>query len=172
MARPLIRIEPIIPAEKNFPLNRWDRFEKLVTAYMTGPLDKMLVDEFNKTIKNWTAPPRFVSTFTRPRGVMWQLTVDPKGPGTLKWTRVSGGVRGHRIVPRGPWLLRFQHDYKPHTKPGGKWGGPGSRSGQWVQTPETRWPGIKAREFSLEIKKRKEKIIRAQFEAILRKAFH
>lgn len=170
MARTLIRIEPIVPAEKEYPLNRWTRFEKLCVAYMSGPLNKMLIDEFNKTIKNWDAPPTFIGTFSRPRGVSFQLVVDPKGPGTLKWTRVSGGVKGHRIKPRGPWLLNFQPKYKPHTKPGGKWGGPGSYEGH-AQAAEVKWPGIKPREFSLEIKKDKEKEIRTAIEAIIRKAF-
>lgn len=175
MARTLIRFAPIVPAERNFPLNRYTRFETLITAYMTGPLERMLKRDFEATVENWSGPPNFVSKFTRPRGTSWQLVIDPKGRGTLKWTRVSGGVKAHDIVPRGPWNLRFQRNYTPHTRPKGKWGGPGSRSGNTVVTPMVsarRWGGIKPREFSLVIKEKREKKIHAEFEAILKAAFH
>ncbi len=90
------------------------------------------------------------------------------------FARVSEGVKGRVIVPRSnnpTGKLHFQEHYTPHTRPGGKWGGSGARSGDWITARSTNWPGIKARKFNEIIGQKREREVFLTVYRILKDAY-
>lgn len=148
-----IKIEPIYPKEKNFPLSKLDKLEKALSNWLRVDVAKELQDEFEKTVAGWRRRPQFPSTFKSGRGL--SVHVGPKGKNTLKWQRISGGTGPRTIVPRDPSaVMSFPADYAPKTQPGGPFGGPGTKSGTIIRTKvvgRVTPHRIKPREFSKHI---------------------
>lgn len=177
-----IKIIPILPKNKDFPMNQWATFEKLLEVYMRGKLANDLKKDMDKTTEKWSHAPTMSTRFTRPHRDFW-LTVLPSGRNTLLWKRVSRGTKPHMIVARGivgkkgyfgrpgKVELVFPREYDPHTTPGGKTGGPGRRYGDIVRVPSVSHPGIEPRHFEEHIiAKRKNGIVRS-IALIARQAF-
>lgn len=61
------------------------------------------------------------------------------------------GAKEHPIVPRGPWLLRFQTGYAAKTVPGKLISRRGGASGEYVQAAAVMHPGFEPRRFSTTI---------------------
>jgi hypothetical protein len=169
-----IRFEPIIPKDRNWPVSKWERFEKELWTYLDKDLGYTLTKEFEKTTKNWNHAPKYEKKVYRRYSSQIALHVYPSGRYTTQWRRVSAGVRGHQIVPRqdnASGKLHFQESYTPHTRPGGKWGGPGRKYGTWRHPVLVNWPGIKPRHFAKEIAKKIEKRAGREIQAIASKVF-
>lgn len=65
------------------------------------------------------------------------------------------GTRPHVIRPKQPGgRLAFQAGYQPHTRPIGRYGGPGQATGNTVFAKEVQHPGFPPRKFSERINKR------------------
>lgn len=120
-----------------------------IQAALEGPVEKLLVDSFEKRVQGWSGPPTFKGELTASTRV-FSLLVAPKGKGKIKWERVSGGTDGHYIGVRRARALLIR-DYSPHTKPGNVYGGPGSYSSTGYAKPIVWHPGIKPREFERHI---------------------
>lgn len=144
-------VEPIKPARDDMPDRQISRYLKKLEGYFKGELAKDVKREFKKTTKNWDNGPEFVSEISAPYGTRLQLWVRPKGRYTTKWQRVSDGTAPHLIRAKRRPTLSFQPNYTPHTKPGGSYGGPGRKSGEYIHPKVVRHPGIEARKFSEEI---------------------
>lgn len=74
-------------------------------------------------------------------------------PGELLWKWLSGGVKGHTIVPKRAKYLRFKSGFSAKTAPRMLMSRPGGYFGDWVTTNRVDWPGIAPREFELSILK-------------------
>ena len=65
------------------------------------------------------------------------------------------GTRPHVIKPKQDGgRLRFQTNYQPHTRPIGRFGGPGQATGDIVYSKGVNHPGFPPRKFSEKINKR------------------
>lgn len=162
----VMRITPILP-KGDFPLGQFMKFEKLTTNYLRGELRRTLIGDFGKTIQNWAGKPGFTGKTTT--GITLSLHVYPTGPHAVKWARLDAGVPGRLIVSKGKPLTI--QSYTPHTRPKGKWGGPGKRFGAITYAKQAQWPGIRSREFSKIIAKRREAKIVSDVHRLVRKAF-
>lgn len=165
-----IVITPILP-KGNYPLDKYEKFEKLLEAYLRGNATRVLRGDFEKTTKGWHSKPSFVAIYSKPYGTRQQLLVMPKGSGTTKWARVSNGTRSRTIRAKSAYGMVFPRYYIPKTTPGGKYGGPGRKWGPEVLTQVVRNHKIEPREFSKKIAKKREKDILNAVTGILRKAF-
>lgn len=70
------------------------------------------------------------------------------------------GTRGSYQIPKNPQpgkRLAFRLGYQPHTRPIGRYGGPGVATGKLVRPEVVMHPGIKPRKFSQGINKRLRK---------------
>lgn len=167
----VIKFQPILPREK-FPTAVWVRFEKNLKHYMQNDLKRMLKGDMDDTVKGWDGKTEFDADYSEPFKTQMQLLISPSGQYKIKWIRISEGVEGHDIVARRAPLLRFKRRYKPHTQPGGKWGGPGTRSGDEVKTPVVwNWPGIEARRFAYWIANKRKAQIQRDVQGIVKRSF-
>jgi hypothetical protein len=169
-----IKLEAILPKDKNYTLTQFNNMINGLEKYMRGPLSSKMTGEFKKTTQGWKHTPNFVAIFTKPyNGARLQLWVKPTGRGTTNWSRISVGT-GPRVINSSKGPMTFNVNYDPKTQPGGKWGGSGRRYGQVIYnkmsvgniTPHR----IRPREFSKYIKDKNEKGIVSQMQVIVRKA--
>lgn len=102
---------------------------------------------FRGTTEGWSEPPSFQGrTVIFSRSI--RVVVEPKGPGTTNYIRVSKGTRPHTITARKRYgLLRFQSGYRSATRPGSLISHRPSRFGSFVTAFGVDHPGIKARDF-------------------------
>ena len=128
-----IRLEAILPKDRNYPESSFDKLMANLEAYMVGPLDRSLTKEFNKTVEGWHHRPNFISAFSRPyNGANLQLWIHPQGSGTTQWSRVSLGTGPRQI--HSDTVMTFPAEYDPRTRPGGPYGGPGRKYGKVIRT--------------------------------------
>jgi hypothetical protein len=153
-----IRFDPIIPRDRDWPTSKWTQYEKALWNYLDDNLGQDMTKEFDKTIENWSHKPVIEKTVYWRYHYQMALWVRPAGKNSLRWKRISTGVRAHDIVAHNPsGRLHFKRFYTPHTTPDGKWGGSGHRYGPYVHptmVPAGKWKGIKARHFAKKIKKK------------------
>lgn len=167
----VIKIVPI-KLPRGYPKSSFDKWDKAIKFYMSQPLAKMLVGDMYETVENWEHAPSFTGEFSEIyNGARYRLLVMPKGQYTTRWSRVSEGVQGHPITPKRRSVLRFREKYTPYTKPGGRWGGPGQRSGGYVRKLSVNWPGIEPRKFSRIIADRRTDKVIADINKITMEAF-
>lgn len=140
-----------------------------VEVTMKGPIKDQLKKAFARRTSNWGSKPEFAGYFSRQGKDGVALLVSPRGASADKWKWVSGGTPSHQIVATNAPLLRFQKFYDPRTKPGNKYGGPGRKSGPWVNTPAVRHPGIMPRDFETHIANEEGPSIIALLETVIRK---
>lgn len=165
-----IRVEPILPSGK-FPSQQHDLFVKLATNYLRGDLKNRLTKALLETTRNWTHKPTFQSKVNTVNGLSLLVYPDARTKSSRIWIYVHEGTRPRTIRARLAPRLTVQ-SYNPHTKRGGRWGGPGNRHGE-ISYPKVvvNWPGIDKRDFSKEIASRQERQIRRDIQNIVRKAF-
>ena len=110
-----------------------------------------IIKRFEHVVANWKTAVAFKAT-SKVSADGISVDVVPTGPGARIWGYVSRGTRPHKIKARFAKTLVFlwggAGSYRPKTKPGGKFGGPGTVTGGKVVRPqEVDHPGTKAREF-------------------------
>lgn len=165
-----IQITPILP-KGDYLVGDFARFEKMTTTYLRHDLNNRLIKDFNETTKNWQGKPSFKGEVTStPAAIILYVRPTPS-KNTDKWARVDEGVKRHIIrVKKAPKLT--VQSYTPHTRPKGKWGGPGKRQGDVTYTPVVyQWPGIAPREFTKIIARKREREVVENIHRIVRKAF-
>ena len=128
-------------------------------------------DEYSKVVANWQHKLAFKPIITR-QGGMVTMDVRMEGDAEAKniWRYVNYGTGSkaggsdYTIRPKRPGgVLSFNASYEPKTKPGGKYGGSGTRSGPLVRTEKARHAGITPRRFDLAIKKAVREYAKTQF---------
>jgi len=166
-----IRIQPIKADPDQFA-RYGQHVHDNVKAWLKGEATRILIGEFNQTVWNWKEAPKFPAEYSEPYGTRQELYVHPVGEGTTNWQRVSDGT-GPRQIVSSKGIMKFQPEYVPKTTPGGRYGGPGSKSGPWLQSRVvgTKKPHrIEPREFSKKIKEKVEDKLVAEAQAIIAKA--
>jgi hypothetical protein len=129
---------------------------KQIIDYMASTMDSEVkphfIKEFDKRTVNWKHKPEFrARKFIRPDS--HGLYIFPAGPNKKIWIWNTKGTRRHKIPlsPKTVGTLAFlwggKGSYRPKTKPGGKYGGPGTVMGGKMHFPkQVDHPGTKARE--------------------------
>lgn len=155
-----IRFEAILPRRKRYPTDLIEKMEDEVGLALTVPIQLTVVSAMRKRVRGWSTFVQFRGTYRRrQRAGGWtgaSLTVSPYGRGRSRWQFVSSGVRGHMIYRRRAIYLTIRGGrggYRPHTSPGGGYGGPGTynNAGTYRTIHPVRWPGIQARNFERHI---------------------
>lgn len=169
-----ITVEPILPKKKNYPQARFNLFYGRLERYIKRDVKRLLIRDFDATVQGWEHKPNFVGEYKEPYGTQLQLHVHPQGQHTKQWQRVSDGT-GPRDIVSGRGVMHFQHggpgSYRPKTTPGGRYGGPGTKSGPWRHTRIVRGHRIEPRKFSEKIKEKREKEIQRDIEKIRIRTF-
>ena len=126
--------------------------DEVVRTHQTQVIDDIDGYYFRIT-GDWSAEnrPKLKHSTSIIRGLI-KTVVYPEGE---IYKYVTGGTRKNYPIPKlsntKAKTLRFQEHYTPRTKPGGKYGGPGRKSGAFVFRKRVIHPGIKARNFENEI---------------------
>lgn len=162
-----IHLIPVKPDKNKSPAKQMRKFLDKTEEFLKKKAGPELTDAEKTSVENWNEPPVFVFEYEETRDTML-VKAFPTGPFAKKWVYVSEGVAGHRITPKRAQWLAFQPKYDPHTKPGGKFGGPGTYSGSTQYRKSVNWPGIQARHIPEVLKKRIEDKIVSDFEKYTR----
>ena len=165
-----MRIKAELP-KGDYPLDRWDRFERQATWYLKTHAGPMLRRDFELKVQGWSHKPRFSQKVKRNISGKIQLDVFPTGLNTKIYAGVTLGTRARTIHAKRVPRLRFQRDYTPHTTPGGRVGGPGLKSGPWISKKSVQHPGIAARKFEEAIAKKREKKLVTDIHRIIIRTF-
>lgn len=161
-------IIPILP-NPNFPKNVGDGLLRDLEVWLKGRAARTLTTAFMDTVDGWEHKPSFPADYSEPFGTQMEIYVHPQGAGMTNWQRVSDGTGPRQIVSR-KGIMHYQTEYSPHTKPGGSYGGPGSRGGEWRHSRTIKNHRIEPREFSKEIAKKYGARLVAEAEAMIAKA--
>lgn len=144
------------------PFRDTKAFERHLRRGMDREVKPALLDYFERIVKPWDTKVGFRAR-TRIRRRRIEVSVHPTGPNAKIWGYVTKGTPPHLIRPKRKMKSggRAAHlsfvwggpgSYKPHTRPGGRYKGPGKVVGGrlrhffWV-----RHPGSKARNFEKHI---------------------
>jgi hypothetical protein len=159
-----IKIQAILPDDEIAIKN----LERNVEAALRGPAKRIMKKEMNKTVKNWDTPIQMVGRYSNIKGAVGSMLVFPRGEGRRFWAILDQGAKGRTIAAVNAPALRYRPGYAPKTRPGGRWGGSGRRSGPLITAKSVNWPGIEARNFEKEVAKNVEpelvKIVQAALE--------
>ena len=129
----------------------WTRIARAVRRQMNTKERKVLLYHFNKVVANWAGKPKFIAKMSD-KGGDFVLSVRPAGKNAQKWRWVSRGTKGpYKIAAKNAPSLAFRTNYKPKTRAGGFYGGPGTATGPRVFPKEVMHPGIEPRLFEEEI---------------------
>lgn len=140
-----IKFEAVVPDQKNYPQAQILAGVKAMENALRGKVAKMIRKEMLKTVRGWEHSPEFRSQVSGSRNVV--LTVYPAGQYGKRWSWIDQGTKSRTIVPKRKRNLAFQPDYSPKTTPGGRRGGPGAYSGDYVRTRKVSRHSIAARGF-------------------------
>jgi hypothetical protein len=143
-----VRFEPILPKDLDFPSKQFERFKKTAVSVMNSNTKPGVKRELSKFTRGWRTRVDFSSAVARRPDRIF-ITIFPRGqPGRRVWEWVSEGTRENYPISPGELGYLAIADYQPFTRPGGVFGGPGSRSDDvGFVTRTVPHPGIEAREF-------------------------
>lgn len=151
-----LKLEPIVPKRKDFPVNLYSNMEKYLSTAMNGVIRQRIEGSLYLRTVLWTHRITFKSTFNTRASALGltgvSLVTVPFGTNKRFWVYVSAGVKGHPISPKRKNLLRIRGGvggYLPHTKPGNYKGGPGkyNDSATFYAKYIRQWPGIEPRDY-------------------------
>lgn len=147
----------------------WTRIARSVRRHINTVERRKLLAEFKSIVINWKGKPRFIAKMGD-KGGSFVLSVRPAGKNAQKWRWVSRGTKGpYTIRAKNATTLAFRTNYKPKTKPGGIFGGPGVATGPWRTPVEVEHPGIEPRHFEENIAERFAPMYRERIENLIRK---
>jgi hypothetical protein len=111
-------------------------------------------DDFQKTVKTWEHKPSFRKDGPRQTGAGLEVSVS-----TLHeiYTYVTRGTRAHPIPRTGRTFLRFQRGYRAKTRSRVIGSRAGGGFGPIVVARAVQHPGTQARDFDIEIARRRQK---------------
>jgi hypothetical protein len=114
----------------------------------------IIKDDFEKTVKTWEHKPPFRKEGPRLTGSGLEVTVSTNQE---VYTYVTRGTRPHLIRPRRARKLRFQTGFKAKTRPRIISSRAGGASGPIAFARAVQHPGTQARDFDIEIARRRQK---------------
>lgn len=147
----------------------WTRIWRAVRRHINTVERKKLITKFNRVVANWKHKPKFIASFNKKRPD-FVFFVRPVGKEAKKWRWVSRGTKGpYTIRAKNAPTLVFRTNYKPKTKPGGIFGGPGVATGPFRTPVKVEHPGIEPRLFEEEISKKFQPEFRRRIENLIRR---
>lgn len=162
-----IIIQSIMPKKKLG--EKFQETQNGIRTYLQTIGAAKVIKELNKTVENWDTKPSFVAKVTIPYNSYIRLSVEPYGKGKSNWIRLNYGT-GPRTITSGKGLMHFQTGYSPKTRPGGRWGGSGARSGAMVwNRRQVHNHRIEPRNFVEHVLRSKEKELKLGIDNIIRK---
>jgi hypothetical protein len=106
---------------------------------------------FERIVARWAHAPKIMAVKIKKPGVIG-TSVRPWGQYADSWRWITLGTPERTIVPKKPGgVLVFRTDYKPKTRGGGQYRGPGVATGDLVFTKIVRKHKIKPRNFEKNI---------------------
>lgn len=133
-------------------------------AKQVGNVGRLHVQEREQVVANFEHKPEFgYEVKVTPGQITLEILVKNDGEQVSEGFTIGGlwraldvsGVRPHIIRSQRPnGTLRFQTNYRPHTRPIARSGGPGRATGDVVHRRQVRHPGFAPRQFSKSINKR------------------
>jgi len=165
MAPVVLRVSPIEPRQ----IKTMVVLNEILQA-MKAEGDREIA-ELQKTVRTWSGPrPRFVYS----HGPDFSFRVGPLDDGSegyKKWCILNAGARPHLIQPRRARFLRFRvGGFRPKTRPRLLDSELGARArGPLLRVRRVRHPGIKARNWTAELKKRRAPAYAQAVRAALRR---
>lgn len=122
-----------------------------LAAHLDGEVKPYFISKFDAVVADWEHRVDFKGRKFIRVDKIW-VNVFPAGENKQIWIWVTLGTRPHVIEPRNAPVLAFQLGYQPHTRPIGKYGGPGQATGEWAFARRVNHPGGAARLFEKTIK--------------------
>lgn len=148
-----ITVQGIYPP-KNILVKNGEVILEAIKSALEVSVGDLIEGAMERRTQGWDSAPRFRRDLTV-APTRYSLLVMPAGQDKIKWVRVSGGVPPHFIGVRRAKMLRIRGGrggYRPHTKPGNVYGGPGSYAGVTAYARAVpHHPGIRPREFERHI---------------------
>lgn len=117
--------------------------------------EREILKDFRGTVFGWSNKPTFKTRFTQKSNRM-TMFVFPAGASIGKgglsakeqYLMVNRGRKGGKIiVPKGPWPLKFQSNYRASTRPNSISSRRNFRSGPFVRKPFIKQGGYEGRDF-------------------------
>lgn len=162
MAHINFKIVPILRSDRRYPLSIYARVvNALEDELLNGRCKSIALDGMGAVVRNWRSRPSFRASLRKGglgggavRGDEIEVLYGLPSLVTeadRHYAYVTRGVRPRDIYPsrRGYlWVRGGRGGYKPKTRPGGYYGGPGTYDmlGSYYSR-HVRWPGIEARDF-------------------------
>ncbi len=159
---PAILVRPIWSKRAKI---HWPSVKKELEKWLDTEVKKDLEAYGDRIVADWKDKPKFKTRkVVKPNRFMVYMWPIGEYADRWKWISRGTGLYGpkHKKYPirpkvrrRGPGgrfrkaaaALRFREDYDPRTRPGCKYKGPGSASGDYVFRKLVMHPGIKPRNF-------------------------
>lgn len=146
-----IKFIPILPkVAKLIDQNRLQRELRNALNHIAS----IVKDDFEKTVKTWEHKPTFRKEGPRLTGDGLEVSVSTNQEA---YTYVTRGTRPHLIRPRRARRLRFQTGFKAKTRPRVISSRAGGASGSVAFARAVQHPGTEARDFDIEIARRRQK---------------
>ena len=138
------------------------------------PVGDLIKERFEAVVRDWVNKPKFKTVIRAGRKLIAIQIEITNRTARLKdkaqyggnigdlWQWINRGVPRHTIKPRfKKHLYYIKGVYRPKTRPGGLFGGPGTRDGYLIRRRKVVHPGLKARDFTgLAYEKNKKEINR------------
>ena len=120
---------------------------------------KVVKNEFEKTVRTWKGEKPTFKILISLAGGNAVVLVGPGGSteGAQKWVWLDEGTKAHIIQARNVPNLVFRTRFTPKTKVRTFSSRSGSIKPPWRATPKVNHPGIEARQWTVEIVKRRKK---------------
>lgn len=145
-----IRLTPILPQ----PLNRLAMLKQLQDGM--EELGESIRDDFERTVKTWRDKPVFEPIHNKVLLVGANIMRVESVTEDLTYKYVAKGTKPHTIVPRRAKMLRFPGTFVPKTVPGLIDSGSGFSGPPIEYRNRVEHPGVQARNFDVEIKRKQE----------------
>lgn len=137
-----VGIDPIKPRKGLFDYKVYEREIKEAGKDVA----ETVVKQLERATNAWEHKPDFDTRMTVVAGGI-AFDVFPVGPNKQIFIWVDNGTRRHWVAPVKAGALAFQR-YRPHTRPGGGYGGYGSSYGPVMFSKGHYVSGIEPREFT------------------------
>lgn len=157
-----MKLEAIVP---NNPIDSNIMVQQLTLAVNQALRD--IDNDFQKTINSWTTQVVFLVKTAVITGDRMEGSVSTTSP---VYKYVALGTRPHEIKPKKAKFLHFQSGYKPKTRVNTIGSGSGGPFGEDVFSRGVQHPGTEARNFHIEIAKRRQRNLENYVTAALLRA--
>jgi hypothetical protein len=133
----------------NRKFNKGDQIVARLRRALHNQVKPRVRQQFLVIVANWRHNVQFPARNIDTADVIG-FFMHPGGAGAQIYAWVTEGTEGPYPIPKTPKVrgtLAYQVGYTPKTRPGGRFGGPGTHFGSWTHPKQVTHPGIAAREF-------------------------